>query len=147
MSKGGRNAQQGGETRGVVARAGSEDAVVGLYRICVGAGWKDGIQMSREQDDWSIRGFSRRNFGDDIADRILVSVMKAELLELLKEPQCARLFPERWSRDAEHIEVPPAKLRLMQVQPSEGVVDAALCSELCDAKLGGNRQSSSRLSV
>jgi hypothetical protein len=58
-------------------------------------------------------------------------------MEAAKEPFGAVMLAEWWGRDADELELPEAKLRLVKVQPVEGAVDGGESCETSDAALCG----------
>ena len=78
----------------------------------------------------------RRQFGEDVADGVEMRVVETKLAEAGEEPGGAGGFGERRSRDGEQLQLPAAELRLVQMEPLEGAVDAAVGGEGGDAGQG-----------
>jgi hypothetical protein len=68
-----------------------------------------------------------------------VGVGEAELVEAFEEPGGAGLFAEGWGGDAQHLQLPLAQLRLVEMQPAEGAVQRGRGGEARDAELGVHR--------
>src|ERR1700721_4266381 len=66
-----------------------------------------------------------------------MNVGKAKLVEAVEEPCCAGGFSEGGGGNADDVELPLAKLRLVEMQPMKRAVDCGERGEMCDATLGG----------
>ncbi len=136
--------EQTGEAGGVVADAGSLDtgAVGRLARLAGDTCREDGVEVGGEQETGAagagrcVSG-RRAELGEDVAFVVEVRIVEAELPEAVEEPCGAGLFAEGWCGDADELELPLAKLGLVEMQPVEGSVHGSERSEPGDTALGG----------
>jgi hypothetical protein len=66
-----------------------------------------------------------------------MNVGQSKRMKALDEPGRPSLFSKRRRRDSDHLQKPPAKLRLMKVQPVKGSVNSGESSQIGDALMGG----------
>ncbi len=138
MSHRSRHPQHRRHARAVVAGARSAQTrslQVGFDRCPPG---KNRIDMGREQSATRTRSLPRPD-SDGIAHFVDVRVLEPQLAKALAQPLCPRSLAERRSRHCHHRRLPLQDSLLLQVQPLECLVHAAVGREPGDRCDCGSR--------
>ena len=142
VPKGGGNAEQCGKAGGVVTGTWAQNARRGFGGLGGSACGEHGVEVGREQDDGCLRRGRAGECGEHVTDCVQVGVVETKRVEPIEKPGRAGSFTEGRSGDAEHLQMPAAKLQLVQMQPVESGMDAPVGGELSDTNLGGRVQES-----
>jgi hypothetical protein len=143
VAKRGGEGQESGEAGAVVADSGSVDAgAIGIFAgFARGSSSEDCIEMGREEQVGSIRGFGFSGRGSQFSESVpfvvQMQIGEAEVFEAVEKPGGPGLLVERWGGDADEFKLPLTELRLVEVQPMEGAMDGGKAGQAGNAALGG----------
>jgi len=104
-----------------------------------GAGWKDGVEVRRDENAGGRGGRFRSQLCEGVAFVVEVNVGEAEGTETIEEEFGALLFVKGGRGYADDVEQPVTDLRLVEMQPVKGAMHRCESCQLRNPLMGGGR--------
>src|SRR6185312_10187193 len=142
----GGDGQQCCKPGGVVAGSRAEDSGAVFFRRTGRACWKDSVEVGGEEDRGARvqgPGFRRLESSESVANFIEVAICEAEFAKTGKKPVGPRGLGEGRRWDGDHLHLPLAKLKFVQMKPMERAMDAPVGGKRGNAaERGGHKPAS-----